>query len=60
MLGWFVLVGEAVATFVEAQARNWLTNTMMVEWDTAFSVNDWDVSAHGPVPRRGADLDGTV
>jgi hypothetical protein len=43
MLGWFVLVGEAVATFVEAQARNWLTNTMIVDRDTVFTVNDWDV-----------------
>ena len=42
-LGWFVLAGEVVATFVEAQARNWLTNTMTVDRDIAFTVNDWNV-----------------
>lgn len=43
MLGWFVLVGEAAASLVEAQARNWLTNTMIGDRDTVFTVNDWDV-----------------
>lgn len=42
-LGWLVLAGEVLATFVEAQARNWLTNTMMVDRHSMFSINDWDV-----------------
>lgn len=42
-LGWFVLAGEVSASFVEAQARNWLTNTMVVDRHSVFSVNDWDV-----------------
>lgn len=43
VLGWFVLAGEVSASFVEAQARNWLTNTMVVDRHSVFSVNDWDV-----------------
>lgn len=42
-LGWFVLAGEVVASLVEAQARNWLTNTMMVDREDVFAT-DWDVS----------------
>lgn len=42
-LGWFVLVGELVATFVEAQARNWLTNTMVADLDAILTLNDWNV-----------------
>lgn len=43
-LGWFVLAGEVLASLVEAQARNWLTNTMMADRDDVFTLNDWDVS----------------
>ncbi|WP_024876012.1 DUF2975 domain-containing protein [Saccharomonospora piscinae] len=74
-LGWFVLVGEAVATLVEALASNWLTSTMMVDRHDLFSINEWDVPvmallagaglvSMARIMRAGAtmreDLEGTV
>lgn len=43
VLGWFVLAGELLATFLEAQGRQWLTNTMVTAPHNAISLNDWDI-----------------
>lgn len=42
-LGWVVLAGEAAATFVEAQARNWLIDAMMEDRRGVLTLDDWDV-----------------
>jgi hypothetical protein len=43
ILGWFVLAGEVGATWLEAQARLWLANTMLTAPSNWVTFNDWDL-----------------
>lgn len=45
MLGWFVLAGELGATLLEALARGWLANTMLIEPKNWVMLSEWDLPA---------------